>query len=986
MMGNVIMSNSLDLLLQAISMFINRHWDDLQRFIELHPEELLGNEADNALDILIDSTDKNNKEEVEAQHAFSELRKILHHSKEIGVKKACAEYEFEYITWKIFQLIKPGEMSDRAELCRRALKILDLLAYDQNKRSAFWAQLQFELGESLSQIPSINSLDNIEDAIEAYHQALTVVTPESDKIFWSGIMVSLGIAYRNRIAGDKAENLELAIWAYKSALEAIDRKKLPEEWGKIKTNLGNVYRIRVKGDPAQNIEDSIDAHIQALEVLKPETLNWGIAQMNLGNAHRNRQYGIENDNINKAIQSYLLALKAPMKESMPIEWAKTWLNLGIAYGDYQSDHRAEYLDKAIQACDYSLEILTREEYPILWCIAKVNLSAAYLERSVEYNINDRAEAIEKSIDASNAALEELTLESAPDTWANAKLNLGTAYRFRLIGNKADNFRNAEKAYLDALKVFNAEIWPDKCRNAARSLGDLLFSNENWEEAIDAYQTAINAAEKLYEESLLRMGKEKELARTSDLCHLAAYAAAQLNHATDAVVFIELGRARWLNEALERDRLDLMKLKTENSEAFEKYQDASMRARKLEERERMFRQGTDNNPPYKELSSISKEAQLCRAEMDDAKANIRLIPGYENFLMLPKWENIEGIAKNAENLPIVYLSTTFAGSFALIVHASRNIAANVQTIWLNKFKRNDLSKLLRDWFTEYKKIEYDFPAWCSAIDRILEFLWDQVMGHVVITLQEMGVKQAVIVPTGLLGLLPLHAAWTSEGDKRRYALDSIAFSYAPSARSLHYSKRIATTIQPKNLLALEGPNLNKDSQKEIDIISPIFGVEHALILKHDMTSLPEIMDALTKNEVVHFLCHGKYNWDDPRKSSLRLLKGETLTMDDFLGLNIQGARMATLSACETGIPDRTLPDEVISLPSALLKAGFAGVVASLWSVSQKSTSELMGRFYHIWLKDGKEPSIALRDAQILVRDEFRDSKHPFFWAAFYLSGI
>ena len=39
-------------------------------------------------------------------------------------------------------------------------------------------------------------------------------------------------------------------------------------------------------------------------------------------------------------------------------------------------------------------------------------------------------------------------------------------------------------------------------------------------------------------------------------------------------------------------------------------------------------------------------------------------------------------------------------------------------------------------------------------------------------------------------------------------------------------------------------------------------------------------------------------------------------------------MAVLSACETGLISAELPNEVISMPAALLQAGFAGVVASL----------------------------------------------------------
>jgi len=120
--------------------------------------------------------------------------------------------------------------------------------------------------------------------------------------------------------------------------------------------------------------------------------------------------------------------------------------------------------------------------------------------------------------------------------------------------------------------------------------------------------------------------------------------------------------------------------------------------------------------------------------------------------------------------------------------------------------------------------------------------------------------------------------------------------------------------------------------------------------------------------------------------------------------------------------------VISLPTGLAQAGVAGVVASLWLVSDLSTMLLMARFYELWRKRGMEPVEALRQAQFWVRDttngekatylkgsvpkasgerlpgfaaealykahtvffELRSDKndfeHPFYWAAFGYTGV
>jgi CHAT domain-containing protein len=96
-------------------------------------------------------------------------------------------------------------------------------------------------------------------------------------------------------------------------------------------------------------------------------------------------------------------------------------------------------------------------------------------------------------------------------------------------------------------------------------------------------------------------------------------------------------------------------------------------------------------------------------------------------------------------------------------------------------------------------------------------------------------------------------------------------------------------------------------------------------------------------------------------------------------------MATLSACETGVPGARLPDEVVSLPSAFIRAGFGGAIGSLWTVRDDSTAQLMTRFYQLWRAEGMPPVFALARAQKELREKEK-FRHPFYWAAFYMTGV
>jgi CHAT domain-containing protein len=74
------------------------------------------------------------------------------------------------------------------------------------------------------------------------------------------------------------------------------------------------------------------------------------------------------------------------------------------------------------------------------------------------------------------------------------------------------------------------------------------------------------------------------------------------------------------------------------------------------------------------------------------------------------------------------------------------------------------------------------------------------------------------------------------------------------------------------------------------------------------------------------------------------------------------------------------DELVGLSRAFIYAGTPTVCSSLWDVSDKSTAELMDRFYfHLRNKNKTE---SLRLAQLEVMKKYH---HPFFWAPFIMIG-
>jgi CHAT domain-containing protein len=69
--------------------------------------------------------------------------------------------------------------------------------------------------------------------------------------------------------------------------------------------------------------------------------------------------------------------------------------------------------------------------------------------------------------------------------------------------------------------------------------------------------------------------------------------------------------------------------------------------------------------------------------------------------------------------------------------------------------------------------------------------------------------------------------------------------------------------------------------------------------------------------------------------------------------------------------------MIGLPTSLLQAGVAGVLGTLWEVNDAGVMVLVRRFYQEWTQRPSRPAVALRRAQLWLRNADNQSKHTAF---------
>jgi CHAT domain-containing protein/Flp pilus assembly protein TadD len=262
------------------------------------------------------------------------------------------------------------------------------------------------------------------------------------------------------------------------------------------------------------------------------------------------------------------------------------------------------------------------------------------------------------------------------------------------------------------------------------------------------------------------------------------------------------------------------------------------------------------------------------------------------------------------------------------------------------------------------------------------------------------KRWVIVPDGVLHTVPFEVLQVVPG---KSVLENYDVSYLPSAHFLKpqtsnrrgvrwpWQQTIAAFADPA-----EDPNglyswtrLASSAAEARDVASSLPG-KSTLHTGADNLKKYVFEPVTSRTPVLHFATHAAVDTMDSRRSRMLFTTdpkdpgSQYLFWNEIAKLNLHQVEMVTLAACESERGRYVRGEGVENFGRAFLGAGAGSAVSSLWRVSDQATAELMKRFYAN-LASGDTKAAALRKAKLAFVQSPGEVSHPYFWAAFLLSG-
>jgi CHAT domain-containing protein len=354
------------------------------------------------------------------------------------------------------------------------------------------------------------------------------------------------------------------------------------------------------------------------------------------------------------------------------------------------------------------------------------------------------------------------------------------------------------------------------------------------------------------------------------------------------------------------------------------------------------------------------------------------PNYEKFMTV----NPKALKETQRSIPAGVMLVQYAplGEQLYVFLVSKE---NVKIV-ISPVKPEELWKKIKTLRKQIVSGESGAP-----LTKNLVSLYDALIAPIESDLEPM--KIAAFIPNQLLFYLPMQALAKKMPDgSTRYFVEDKQIVYLTAADVMKVVQLPDEEKSRDGMVAFGNPtgaNLPA-AESEVKAIAQVFPSTEVLS-GGEVTKVALSSQQRLNKRIVHFATHGILNATTPSESYIQLAAAPSteqshLTVGEVWDLPFKKVTLVTLSACESALGDKE-PDggEITTLAEAFSSAGATTVLASLWSVGDESTKELMVEFYR-QLAGGASKAEALQSAEIKLLKNPKYSR-PLYWAPFILMG-
>lgn len=348
------------------------------------------------------------------------------------------------------------------------------------------------------------------------------------------------------------------------------------------------------------------------------------------------------------------------------------------------------------------------------------------------------------------------------------------------------------------------------------------------------------------------------------------------------------------------------------------------------------------------------------------------------LIIQELPNISNIQKKLDKEEAVLELKSFKNDLYLVLIEKNNVRFIKRNFSIHHqksmdniiFNVNSNSFNVRDYNLVYELLFKD-----------IEHLW----------LKEKKINKLCIIPDKQFNLIPFDALMIkNEEDDKHFLVNYLAISISPSYKVWDINKNFQVSEQPKAVFFSYSERINNP----FSLPSSHFELYSLKKFTHDVTIFDKTSCSsgnflkLVKNyEIVHLSLHAQSNSSKLDSNIVYFSIKDNKLSDPLFSFEVNTIKtknsLLILSACETAKGNKDFSEGIFSLTRSFYFSGFSNIIASLWKIEDKETSEIINNFY-IYLSKKKNVTLALQKAKVTFIKNNPLKRNPYYWASIILN--